>query len=167
MRSEVQVEARQSNVVPTIKIEDTDVESKKVVASDTSQTVQEVQQDVPGALPHGPAPAIPDWYRVGWRQVSGIDDVPPEGQEKERTVLDAFLSEQFYGSWYHNAAIIIFVSSCTIPQMFQNIFHTYPGRICLSFLYSLQFWMGLAVHHSRRLQHILHDIPRTCPQGSA
>jgi hypothetical protein len=72
--------------------------------------VQRDSQAIPGALPEGVAPAIPDWYRVGWRQASGIDDAPlAEGEEKDKGVLDLFLSEQFYGSWYHNAAIIIFV----------------------------------------------------------
>ncbi|RDB28789.1 Uncharacterized protein PYUK71.03c [Hypsizygus marmoreus] len=110
---EVHFQPSQSNIVPTITVQDTDFEpeSKKLVASGTSQSVTDVQSDaaVPGALPDGIAPAIPDWYRVGWRQVSGIDDAPLiEGQEKDKGVLDLFLSEQFYGSWYHNAAIIIF-----------------------------------------------------------
>jgi hypothetical protein len=66
--------------------------------------------DVPGAIPEAPHSVIPDWYRVGWRAVSGIDAPPSEeGEEKEKEILDLFLSEQFYGSWYHNAALIFFV----------------------------------------------------------
>lgn len=64
----------------------------------------------PGGMPTAPAANIPDWYKVGWRAVSGID-LPPlaEGEEKDRSILHLFLSEQFYGDWYHNAAIIVFV----------------------------------------------------------
>ena len=64
----------------------------------------------PGELPAGPAPAIPEWYKVGWRQVGGIDADPlTAGEQKDRTVLDMFLGEQFYGYWYYNAGIIFFV----------------------------------------------------------
>ena len=69
-----------------------------------------LQQQPPGAMPAGPAPPIPDWYKVGWRSVSGADDpTVPEGEMKDKTVLDAFLKEQFYGDWYHNAALIVVV----------------------------------------------------------
>jgi Ca2+-dependent lipid-binding protein len=46
---------------------------------------------------------------VGWRNVSGID-ASSEEQQAETAVIDAFLSDQFYGSWYHNAGIVVFVS---------------------------------------------------------
>lgn len=63
-----------------------------------------------GGLPAGLAPAIPDWYKVGWRQVGGIDAEPlTEGEQKDRGVLEEFLGEQFYGDWYYNAALVIFV----------------------------------------------------------
>ncbi|TFK41292.1 C2 domain-containing protein [Crucibulum laeve] len=109
---EVHVETGPSSVIPTITIEDHDGGKPKMVASGTEQSVQDVQDEaaaVPGALPTGVAPTIPDWYRVGWRQMSGIDDAPlAEGEEKDKGILDMFLSEQFYGAWYHNAALIIF-----------------------------------------------------------
>ncbi|KAF9065440.1 hypothetical protein BDP27DRAFT_1228932, partial [Rhodocollybia butyracea] len=60
-------------------------------------------------MPSGPSPAIPEWYSVGWRAVSGVDVPPlPKGEEKDHSVLSLFISEQFYGDWYHNAAIIVF-----------------------------------------------------------
>ena len=63
-------------------------------------------------MPAGPAPEIPDWYKLGWRDVSGIDrPALQEGEEKDKAVLDLFLSEQFYGEWYHNAALVIVVSA--------------------------------------------------------
>ncbi|KAF5377486.1 hypothetical protein D9615_005116 [Tricholomella constricta] len=101
-----------TSVVPTIHVEDTDSGSNKFVASGTSQSVEETQSDsaaLPGSYPSTSTPAIPDWYRVGWREMSGIDEAPlSEGEEKDKGVLDMFLSEQFYGSWYHNAAVIVF-----------------------------------------------------------
>ncbi|TBU34912.1 tricalbin [Dichomitus squalens] len=74
--------------------------------SPTSPTGPETQ--VPGAMPAGPAPEIPDWYKVGWRDVSGIDIAPAaEGDAKDKEILNLFISEQFYGEWYHNAALIV------------------------------------------------------------
>ncbi|KAF8898443.1 C2 domain-containing protein [Infundibulicybe gibba] len=109
---EVHVETGPSNVVPTITVQDTDAKEPKLVAKDASQPLVEAQNDMPsaiGGIPSAPAPAIPDWYRVGWRQMSGIDDPPlAEGEEKDKGVLDMFLAEQFYGTWYHNAALIVF-----------------------------------------------------------
>lgn len=86
----------------------------KIVANDTPQDAAQVHADesaaVPGALPNQAPYVIPDWYKVGWRQSSGIDDAPlPEGEQKDLSVLDLFISEQFYGEWYHNAAVIVFV----------------------------------------------------------
>ena len=78
-------------------------------ASPTSPTSPEDQ--VPGAMPAGPAPEIPVWYKVGWRDVSGVD-IPPaaEGDAKDKEILNLFINEQFYGEWYHNAALIVVVS---------------------------------------------------------
>lgn len=60
-------------------------------------------------MPTAAATEIPDWYRVGWRQVSEIDRPPlPEGDEKNRSILEDWIKEQYYGEWYHNAAIIFF-----------------------------------------------------------
>ncbi|KAJ6501679.1 C2 domain-containing protein [Mycena vitilis] len=104
---ELTVESGKSNVVPTITVEDADDEKTADASEDHDDTPQP-----PGAL-SGPAGAIPDWYKVGWRQALRLDAVPlAEGedqveQEQDKGVLDMFLGEQFYGSWYHNAAVII------------------------------------------------------------
>jgi hypothetical protein len=69
-----------------------------------------VEQGAPGTFPIKPAPTIPEWYTVGWRQAVGIDKPPlSEGEEKDNSILHMFIGEQYYGAWYHNAAIIIFV----------------------------------------------------------
>ena len=63
----------------------------------------------PGALPEGPASDIPDWFKIGWRAVGGTDNAPlTEGEQKDKATLAMFIEEQYYGAWYHNAAIIIF-----------------------------------------------------------
>lgn len=101
--------------IPTITIEDHDREKPKVVATDAPEpSVAEADDrqgdvnEMPGSMPASPAPTIPSWYRVGWRQNSGISNIV-EGEEKDQTIIASFLDEQLYGDWYHNAAVIVFV----------------------------------------------------------
>ena len=105
------------NVIPTITIQDHDGE-KEAVAQDTPAPTPEDAKEVaessesdsiPGAVPAAPAYTIPDWYVIGWRQHARIDKPVLEGEAKDRSILDQFLSEQFYGAWYHNAAVIVLV----------------------------------------------------------
>jgi hypothetical protein len=77
---------------------------------DTQVPNTSIPPSLPGGIPQSPAPNIPDWYKTGWRAVSGIDRPPvEEEEEKQKSVLDMFLAEQYYGTWYHNAALICFV----------------------------------------------------------
>ncbi|KAF9026598.1 C2 domain-containing protein [Rhodocollybia butyracea] len=113
---EVQIDRGHSNVIPTISIQDVDGEKKFQQQNGSappvdapSSTAAVTTPSPPGGMPSGPSPAIPEWYSVGWRAVSGVDVPPlPEGEEKDHSVLSLFISEQFYGDWYHNAAIIVF-----------------------------------------------------------
>lgn len=93
--------------LPTITVEDTDeVTNKK---HQKSGSVTPSAPAVPGEYPSGLAPAIPDWYKVGWRAVANIDAPPlEEGEEKDNHILQLLLAEQYYGQWYHNAALICF-----------------------------------------------------------
>jgi hypothetical protein len=113
-----------SKVVPTITVQDSDTQTEDKDKGKGKQQHQAqkspangrpVEDDTPappGAMPGGHAPPIPDWYKVGWRSVSGIDGPPlAEGEETDKGVLDLFLEEQFYGDWYHNAGLIVVVSS--------------------------------------------------------
>ncbi|RPD58353.1 tricalbin [Lentinus tigrinus ALCF2SS1-6] len=112
------------SILPTITIEDVDKAGGRTngqahqqppetptsptwPASPTSPTLPDGPEP-PGAMPSVPAPEIPDWYKVGWRDVSGIDrQKVAEGEEKDKELLGLFLSEQFYGEWYHNAALVV------------------------------------------------------------
>jgi len=103
---EIPVDNGAPNVVPTITIEDMSTEPDGEVEHSGENDVAD--PEAPGSMPSGPASAIPEWYKVGWREVGGIDvQHAPEGEEKDRFVLQAFIKEQYYGEWYHNAAIIV------------------------------------------------------------
>ncbi|CCA70918.1 related to TCB3-protein localized to membranes, bud-enriched [Serendipita indica DSM 11827] len=96
-------------IVPTLTVEDVDAtETAEAKAAEKSphSAVSETST-TPGDLPAKKAPVIPDWYKIGWRQVSGIDEPMAEGEERDRGILFQFIDEQYYGEWYHNAAIII------------------------------------------------------------
>ncbi|KAG8744411.1 hypothetical protein FRC10_010189 [Ceratobasidium sp. 414] len=91
-------------VPPTITIEDVDKATKEVLAETNTQN----GQPMPGTMPTGPAPAIPDWYKIGWRAHAGIDNPAPTEEERDKGIIDMYLSEMYYGDWYHNAAVIFF-----------------------------------------------------------
>ncbi|KAH8086661.1 tricalbin [Cristinia sonorae] len=109
---ELSIDPGNSGVIPTITVENADVVDEKS-SEDKSTDAQQagevpVDAQIPGALPSAPAPAIPDWYKIGWRAVSGIDEpVATEGEGKHKYILDAFLHEQYYGEWYHSAGVIV------------------------------------------------------------
>ncbi|KAF9229629.1 tricalbin [Gyrodon lividus] len=109
---EVAIDTGSDGVVPTITVEDADKVTKEEQEQDKSSTPPPEApptSSAPGAFPSGPAPAIPDWYKVGWRAVANIDAPPlEEGEEKDKSILQLYLNEQFYGDWYHNAALIVF-----------------------------------------------------------
>jgi len=45
---------------------------------------------------------------TGWRQVAGLDSIAARDTktQEETGVLADYISEQAYGSWYHNAGIV-------------------------------------------------------------
>ncbi|KAF8604948.1 tricalbin [Ceratobasidium sp. AG-I] len=91
-------------VTPTITIEDVDKATKEV--HEESNTLN--GEPMPGMMPTGPAPTIPDWYKVGWRAAAGIDNPIPDDEERDRGLIAMHLSEMYYGEWYHNAGVIFF-----------------------------------------------------------
>jgi hypothetical protein len=110
--SAIAIDTSNSNVVPTITIEDVDKKHTEENPNEPPEEKKEVEAEMepeparhPGGIATPPSTTIPDWYRAGWREVSRIDEI----QYEDRTVLDEFLSEQFYGYWYHNAGVIVLV----------------------------------------------------------
>ncbi|KAF8577858.1 tricalbin [Ramaria rubella] len=102
-------------LTPTITISDVDkvqADQRGIGDAKSPQSAAPSARDgelVPGALPQSLAANIPDWYRVGWRAVGGIDDAPiTDKEEVDKGVLASFINEQYYGEWYHNAGVIFF-----------------------------------------------------------
>jgi hypothetical protein len=87
--------------IPTITIEDADKEGPKDGPKDAPP--------VPGQLPASKAPVIPDWYKVGWRAFTDLDKPSEEDDQRQLRLMNTWISEQYYGQWYYNAAVIIFV----------------------------------------------------------
>jgi len=104
---ELAVDAGNSNVIPTITVGDTEAHPE-----DVATTVQPAQ--TPGSIDAGPY-VIPDWYKVGWRAACGLDSPELQGEAKDAAILSAFLKEQYYGDWYHNAGLIFFVRPASPP----------------------------------------------------
>jgi hypothetical protein len=94
---ELAVDTGSDGPVPTITIEDVDKERPKDVSP------------VPGQLPASKAPVIPDWYKVGWRSFTDIDKPPEEDDQRQLRLMNTWMSEQYYGQWYYNAGVIVFV----------------------------------------------------------
>jgi hypothetical protein len=72
-------------------------DAKKANEPDTTKkepsTPVEDETPMPGALTDS-APVIPKWYKVGWRDVTGVDAPIPTGEEHDRQVISMFISEQ-------------------------------------------------------------------------
>ncbi|KAI8376305.1 C2 domain-containing protein [Radiomyces spectabilis] len=89
--------------------------------------------DIPGTFTEGYRKGLPDWYKVGWTAFSALpnpgDEVmmtnlsqhldadalaeifkPSRTDSGEKTddLISQFLSEAYYGEWYHNTAAMIF-----------------------------------------------------------
>ncbi len=133
---------------PTITISDADIkDGDSQVPPVLDLPVNE--DAVPGGMPLRPAPGIPDWYRVGWRQVSEIDRPPlTEGEAKDRSALEEWIKEQYYGAWYHNAAVIFFAVT---SSHFLTVFHFGWGWIFLLLIACASYY-SLSMERVRRRQ---------------
>lgn len=112
---ELAVDTGNSDVIPTITVHDVEAHP-----DDVATTVQPAK--TPGSFDAVPY-VIPDWYKVGWRAAGGLDSPGLQGNAKDTAILSAFLKEQYYGDWYHNAGLIFFV--CTVFPPFHNKNSTY------------------------------------------
>jgi len=158
--SEMPVEINGGGIVPTISVEDADRATKEEQEM-SANAPPPPATIVPGQYPSDAAPAIPDWYKIGWRAVVSTDvSSLEEGEEKDKYILHLFLSEQYYGQWYHNAAIMFFVSLCSEPLLFIICVYLCPhiGHICLPFPDTIQFRLGVVNYLVIYLQHVLCDF---------
>jgi hypothetical protein len=91
--------------IPTITIDDVDKEGPK----EGPEEGPEDAPPIPGQLPASKAPVIPDWYKVGWRAFTDLDKPPEDDDQRQLRLMNAWISEQYYGQWYYNATVIVFV----------------------------------------------------------
>jgi len=117
---ELTVDAGGSDVIPTITVHDVEAHP-----DDVATITQSAQ--TPGSIDAGPY-VIPDWYKVGWSAVGGADSPELQGEAKDAAILSAFLKEQYYGDWYHNAGLIFFVRVPLPPRDQDPTDHT--TRLC-------------------------------------
>lgn len=109
---ELDVDTGNSNVIPTITVQDAEEHT-----DDLATTVQPAK--TPGSIDVAPY-VIPDWYKVGWRAAGGLDAPELQGDARESAVLSAFLKEQYYGDWYHNAILVFCVRTALALLQNQN-----------------------------------------------
>ncbi|GAA5961362.1 hypothetical protein JCM21900_006679 [Sporobolomyces salmonicolor] len=69
-------------------------------------------ENPPGAMPEkeaekGKVREIPSWFAIGWTGQDRTLFLAPE-DAKKRSILEDFVSDAYYGEWYHNAGIITF-----------------------------------------------------------
>ncbi|KAI0274871.1 tricalbin [Gloeopeniophorella convolvens] len=98
---EVAIDSSSAGVVPTIRIEDVDKATEQ-------EAKEEAAPPLPGDLPAAKAAAIPDWYKVGWRAFTDLEQPVEDEDKQQRRLMNVWISEQYYGEWYHSAAVIIF-----------------------------------------------------------
>jgi hypothetical protein len=101
---ELAVDTGSDGPIPTITIEDVDKGDKEGDKEGPKDA-----RPIPGQLPASKAPAIPDWYKVGWRAFTDLDKPPEEDDQRQLRLMNTWISEQYYGQWYYNAAVIVFV----------------------------------------------------------
>jgi hypothetical protein len=116
---------------------------------------EDAGKDLPGSLADKQEPELPEWFQVGWRQVSGIDGPTPTTEMRGKAALNLFLKEQFYGDWYHNAGIIIFVRSLFSTRTIRTSQVISLGGSSVSLHGTFPSWLGLANYRPRLLQHLL------------
>lgn len=85
--------------------------NKKQVQEEDDDEVDEGDKDetdgTPGAMPKRKTRDIPDWFKIGWNASDKVFYATPE-ETLQRNLLSDFVSDAYYGKFYHNAGIIVF-----------------------------------------------------------
>ncbi|KAL8287656.1 hypothetical protein RQP46_003514 [Phenoliferia psychrophenolica] len=70
----------------------------------------------PGAMPAGPVGSklreIPEWFNIGWTSQDRTLFQTPE-EQLSRSLLSDFVSQAYFGEWWHNAGVIVFAVLAT------------------------------------------------------
>ncbi len=112
---------------------------------------KDVPPQLPGSLPTSEAARIPDWYKVGWRAFTDLDAPLEDEDQKQLRLMKSWISQQYYGEWYYNAAVIICVCHSCVHSLSQLMIPSpwsILGRTHISFYDSLQPRVGLALYPS-------------------
>ncbi|WWC92373.1 uncharacterized protein L201_007330 [Kwoniella dendrophila CBS 6074] len=131
--------------IPTVSLADVDKASK-------AENEGAGDQNIPGSIPTGAAPPVPTWVKTGWRQVAGLgkDDKTAE----ESNILAAYLTENMYGAWFHNAGIILFAILMT---RFVTVLHLGWGWVVIILAFCASYY-SLSITRTR--QRARDDIQR-------
>ncbi|KEI37230.1 uncharacterized protein L969DRAFT_53729 [Mixia osmundae IAM 14324] len=112
-RTEVKTDAAgTTDIKPTVdakSVEKVNQPEQHRTPADTA-TTSASQPATVGAYPTEPARPIPDWFKIGWNDqlAQDGDGMLSPVEIRQRNLLSDFLNESFYGTYFHNAAIIFF-----------------------------------------------------------
>ena len=85
-----------------------------------------------------------------------------EGEEKDKAILDLFISDMYYGDWYHNAAIIFFVRTINLAFVTRLRIFQIIGCICVSLSHPISGGMGVVSCGPCDLFDVLHYVSSPC-----
>ncbi|KAK4047503.1 Tricalbin-2 [Microbotryomycetes sp. JL221] len=93
-------------VVPTTNSAEIDAIA---IAQDEGRLDSEGTPSPTGSMPTatGKVREIPAWFAIGWTGQDKTLFLSPE-EGRARTILNEFVSEAYYGQWWHNAGVIVF-----------------------------------------------------------
>ncbi|GAA5905720.1 hypothetical protein JCM8208_000876 [Rhodotorula glutinis] len=82
------------------------------IEKDEGRANEDGTKNPPGAMPvkeaeKGKPRDIPAWFAIGWTGQDKTLFLSPD-EARERSILADFVSDAYYGQWYHNAGIIVF-----------------------------------------------------------
>ncbi|GAA6019595.1 hypothetical protein JCM10207_006938 [Rhodosporidiobolus poonsookiae] len=84
----------------------------KVIEKSEGRVNEDGTKNPPGAMPEkeaekGKVREIPSWFAIGWTGQDKTLFLSPT-DARERSLLADFVSDAYFGAWYHNAGIIVF-----------------------------------------------------------
>ncbi|EIW70089.1 hypothetical protein TREMEDRAFT_71520 [Tremella mesenterica DSM 1558] len=138
---------------PTVTLDDVDKTSR-------AEGEEVGAAAMPGAVPAGAAPSVPTWVLAGWQRVANADLGSGDAKTQEQLgVLADYLSEQTYGAWYHNAAVILFA---VLATRFMTAIHLGWGWIILIFAFCSSYYtLSIARTRHRARDDIQRELVKT------